>query len=85
MRNGHLSPNSIYADRCSNRILRIFGLPFEVDHNRATASLSGGILELSLPKILPASRIWLVPKTDWLVRVEDCREWNELLEPVGQQ
>jgi len=40
----------IYKEQCSDQLLRVFGLPVEVDAGKATAKLKNGILELEIPK-----------------------------------
>ena len=70
----------MYSDHCPDRILRVVGFPCDVDNTRATAVLNDGILELSIPKALSRSRVWLLPKTDSLVRADDYRAWRGLVE-----
>ena len=43
----------IYFDQCPNLMLRILQLPVEIDPDQSTATLRGGILEVSLPRALP--------------------------------
>jgi len=54
----------IYLDQCPNLMLRILQLPVEVEPDQSTATLRGGILEVSLPRALP--------KTGVLHRSGDC-------------
>jgi HSP20 family molecular chaperone IbpA len=42
--------NTIYAEQCSNEILRMVDLPVEVDASEATVTLKNGVLELNMPK-----------------------------------
>src|SRR5262249_29202912 len=43
---------SIQRERHASEILRVIVLPEAVDASRATATLSNGIIELSLPKVV---------------------------------
>ncbi len=43
----------IYLDQCPNLMLRILQLPVQVEPNQSTATLRGGILEVSLPRAFP--------------------------------
>ena len=64
---GHRKCNSIiYLDQCPNLILRILQLPVEVDPSRSTATLRGGILEVSLPTVLPRSNTLFRADTQWV-------------------
>lgn len=45
---------SVYKEQCSNEILRVVGLPEEVDSTRATATLRNGILSMIAPKAAQA-------------------------------
>jgi HSP20 family protein len=78
-RNGQTDGKVLYSDSCSGRIFRTLDLPLEVDASRAIATLNDGILELEIPRAAPPFRVWMVPKTDWIVRTEDYRVWNESL------
>lgn len=40
---------TVYSERRGERILRVVGLPTDVDPTRAAATLAEGVLELSLP------------------------------------
>jgi|SRR5579883_486652 len=42
--------NVVYSEQCSKEMLRSVDLPCEVNVTRATAALSNGILQLTLPK-----------------------------------
>jgi HSP20 family molecular chaperone IbpA len=42
---------SVYSERRSNRIFRVWDLPYEIDPYRVAASVGGGILEVKLPKV----------------------------------
>jgi HSP20 family protein len=44
----------IYQEQCSSELLRIIDLPAEVDATKATATLTNGMLELSMPKTIQA-------------------------------
>ncbi len=52
----------LYSERRSNRLYRCIQLPTEVDSEKTTATLKGGILELSMPKTAPAKKIRIEPK-----------------------
>jgi len=41
---------TFYREHCANEILRIVGLPAEVDASKAEARLRNGILEMQMPK-----------------------------------
>lgn len=58
--------NIIYLDQCPNQLIRILQLPVEVDPNRSTATLRGGILEVSLPTVLPRSNTLFRADTQWV-------------------
>jgi HSP20 family protein len=52
----------LYSERRSNQIYRCVELPAEVDSEKATATLKGGVLEMTMPKAAPARRIRIEPK-----------------------
>jgi HSP20 family protein len=78
-RNGQADGKVLYSDSCSGRIFRTLDIPLEMDASRTIATLNDGILELQIPRAAPPLRVWMVPKTDWIVRIEDYRVWNESL------
>jgi len=41
---------TVYAEECSNQILRVVDLPAEVETEKVVATLKDGVLELKLPK-----------------------------------
>jgi HSP20 family protein len=41
----------IYSERSSNRIFRVLDLPFEIDPDKADATLTNGILEVTVSKV----------------------------------
>jgi HSP20 family protein len=53
---------TIYAESCSNQILRIVDLPVSVDAGKATATLKNGVLQLTMPKAAKAREIQITPK-----------------------
>ena len=53
---------TVYAEQCSDQILRVVDLPAEVDVDRTTATLRNGILELTLPKSAKPRSIRIQPK-----------------------
>ena len=56
----------IYLDQCPNLMFRILQLPVEVDPDRSTATLRGGILEVSLPKAFPQPNMLSGADTQWV-------------------
>lgn len=52
----------IYREHLSNRICRSVELPLEIDPAKATAIIHDGVLELSMPKALPARKIRLAAR-----------------------
>lgn len=48
---------TIYAESCSDQILRIVELPAIVDAEKATATLKDGVLQLTMPKAAKARTI----------------------------
>ncbi len=53
---------TVYAESCSNQILRIVDLPVSVDAGKATATLKNGVLQLTMPKAAKAREIQITPK-----------------------
>lgn len=53
---------TVYAERCSDQILRILDLPVEVEADKVTATLKNGVLEFALPKAAKAQTIRIHPK-----------------------
>jgi HSP20 family protein len=53
---------TLYAERCSDQILRIVHLPTDIEADKVTATLKNGILELTMPKIVKARSIRIQPK-----------------------
>ncbi|MGH9552957.1 MAG: Hsp20/alpha crystallin family protein, partial [Terriglobales bacterium] len=53
---------TIYAQSCSNQILRIVDLPASVDAEKATATLKNGVLQLTMPKAAQARTIQIKPR-----------------------
>ena len=56
----------IYLDQCPNLMLRTLQLPMEVDPHQSTATLRGGILEVSLPRALPQPNQLSRTGTQWV-------------------
>ena len=52
----------LYSERRSNQLYRCIELPAEVDSEQSTATLRGGVIELTLPKIAAAKKIRIEPK-----------------------
>jgi HSP20 family protein len=42
---------TIYSERRSNRVLRVLDLPFEIDPDKVDATLTNGILEVTLSRV----------------------------------
>lgn len=53
---------TIYAERCSDQILRIVDLPADIETDKVTATVKNGILELTMPKVAKARSIRIQPK-----------------------
>jgi HSP20 family molecular chaperone IbpA len=53
---------TVYAESCSNQILRIVDLPASVDAEKTTATLKNGILQLTMPKAARAKIVEIKPK-----------------------
>jgi len=49
--------NTLYAERQSNLIFRVLDLPTNVDPERVKATLSDGLLEVTLSKVAPVKKI----------------------------
>ena len=47
----------IYTEHCVNQIFRPIDLPAEVDSSKVTATLKGGVLELSMPKVSKTPKV----------------------------
>ena len=43
--------NTVYSERCVNQVFRLVELPAEVNPEKATATLSDGVLQLAIPKV----------------------------------
>jgi len=56
----------IYLEQCPNLMLRILQLPVEVEPDQSTATLRGGILEVSLPRALPQPNKLSRTGTEWV-------------------
>ncbi len=53
---------TVYAEYCSDQILRIVDLPESVDAEKATATLKNGVLQLTMPKAAKAKTIEIKPR-----------------------
>jgi HSP20 family protein len=53
---------AVYAESCSDQILRIVNLPAEIETDKVTATLKNGVLELTLPKVAKANTLRIHPK-----------------------
>ena len=54
---------AVYSEFCSDQVLRVVDLPMAVDSNKVTATLSNGILQLTMPKAAKAKMIEIKIKT----------------------
>jgi HSP20 family protein len=48
---------TIYREWCSDQLLRVIGLPAEVNRKKVTATLKNGVLELVVQKAAPVKKI----------------------------
>jgi HSP20 family protein len=53
---------TLYAESCSDQILRIVDLPIAVDADKVTATLKNGVLRLTMPKAAKGTSIEIKPK-----------------------
>ena len=53
---------TVYAESCSDQILRTVDLPVDVEPAKATAILKNGVLEITLPKAAKAHTLRIRPK-----------------------
>jgi HSP20 family protein len=53
---------TVYAERCSDQILRIVDLPVDVETDKVNATLKNGVLEFTLPKAAKAHSVRIHPK-----------------------
>jgi HSP20 family protein len=53
---------TIWAETCSNQLLRVVDLPAEIETGKVAATLKNGVLELSLPKLAKAQTLRIHPK-----------------------
>jgi HSP20 family molecular chaperone IbpA len=53
---------TVYAERCSDQILRIVDLPVAIKTDKVNATLKNGVLEFTLPKVVKAHTIRIHPK-----------------------
>ena len=53
----HQRGNTLYAERQSNLIFRVLDLPMNVDPERVKATLSDGLLEVTLSKVMQEKKI----------------------------
>ncbi len=56
------SGKTIYAERCSDQVLRVLDLPANVDPAKTTATLKDGVLELVMPKTVQGKKVQVDPK-----------------------
>jgi HSP20 family protein len=54
---------TVYAERCSDQVLRIIDLPVDIETDKVTATLKNGVLEFTMPKVVKAHTIRIHPKT----------------------
>lgn len=53
---------TLYSESCSDQIMRIIGLPADVEAEKVTATLKNGMLQLTVPKAAKARAIRIQPK-----------------------
>lgn len=53
---------TVYAETCSDQILRVVDLPGEIETGKVTAILKNGVLELTLPKVPKVQTLHIHPK-----------------------
>ena len=53
---------TVYAESCSNQILRSVILPVKVETEKVTANLKNGVLEITLPKAGKAGTLHIHPR-----------------------
>lgn len=53
---------TVYAEECSDQILRVLELPAEVEADKVTATLKNGVLQLTLPKTSKSRSVRVQPK-----------------------
>jgi HSP20 family molecular chaperone IbpA len=53
---------TLYAESCSDQILRVVDLPIAVDADKVTATLRNGVLRLTMPKAAKGTSIEIKPK-----------------------
>ncbi len=53
---------AVYSEDCSGQLLRAVDLPADVKAEAATASLKDGVLEVEIPKAVPAKKIPVATK-----------------------
>lgn len=53
---------TVYAEECSDQILRVVDLPVEIETEKVTATLKNGVLELMLPKTAKSRRVRIQPR-----------------------
>lgn len=52
----------VYAETCSDQVLRVVDLPGEIETAKVTATLKNGVLELTLPKASKVQTLRIHPK-----------------------
>src|SRR5215813_10863313 len=52
----------VYSEWKTNRIFRTIDLPAEVDPDKATASMSNGVLQITMPKKEPSKKVTIEAK-----------------------
>ncbi len=57
------SGKTVYAEECSNRVLRVVHLTAEIDVDKAAATLKNGVLDITLPKSTKPPSVRIQPKT----------------------
>jgi HSP20 family protein len=75
----------IYAEHCSNRLLRTISLPVDVEPKRSSATLRNGILELVMPKSISSDSRRQSIQAYSIVRSKDYRRWTYAVAQLFQR
>ena len=57
------SGKTVYAEECSNQVLRVVHLPAEIDLDKTAATLKNGVLDITMPKSTKSPSVRIQPKT----------------------
>ena len=53
---------TVFAECCSDQILRIINLPADVQTDKVTATLKNGVLEFTMPRVVKGHSVRIHPK-----------------------